>query len=70
MSASDGKYGGNHGHTSAHHGAPPPPEPRTPMWLPALGALLFLLTGLAYGLSSWSSSDTPDASAPADAGAG
>jgi hypothetical protein len=25
---------------------PPPDEPRTPMWLPALGAALFLLVGI------------------------
>jgi hypothetical protein len=52
-------------------------EPKTPMWLPALGAVLFLTVGLVWGLSSPSrgnsgntgDSATPAGSAAADAGA-
>jgi hypothetical protein len=43
MSASEGNHVG--------HGPPPPPEPKTPMWLPAVGAALFLTVGLVWGLS-------------------
>lgn len=55
MSASEGNQADSHAddHAEAHdHGPPPPPEPKTPMWLPALGALLFLSAGLAWALSS------------------
>ena len=31
------------------------PEPKTPMWLPALGATLFLLAGIWW---AWTSSST------------
>ena len=34
------------GSTHGHDGPPLPPEPQTPMWLPALGAVLFLSAGL------------------------
>ena len=34
-------------------------EPKTPMWLPALGAVLFLLAGLWWGISSSSSPEQP-----------
>ncbi len=49
-------------------------EPKTPMWLPALGAVLFLTAGLVWGLSSpkaETSGDSamPAATAAADAGA-
>ncbi len=27
---------------------PPPDEPKTPMWLPALGAALFLIVGIWF----------------------
>lgn len=30
----------------------PLPEPHTPMWLPAVGALLFLMVGLFWALST------------------
>ena len=41
-----------HGNASDHHHAPPAlPEPKTPMWLPALGAVLFLIVGLIWGLT-------------------
>lgn len=65
-----------HGNASDHHShePAPPPEPKTPMWLPALGAVLFLMVGLIWGLmpSSPSESDSPSGSATdttADAGA-
>lgn len=55
MSSSDG----NHEHSDAaadvhgtDHGPPPPPEPHTPMWLPAVGAVLFLTVGLLWALST------------------
>lgn len=60
MSASEGNHVG--------HGPPPPPEPKTPMWLPAVGAVLFLTVGLFYGLSSPSKdATTEDGAAPAAA---
>jgi hypothetical protein len=41
-----------HGNPSDHHHGPAaPPEPKTPMWLPALGAVLFLIVGLIWGLT-------------------
>ena len=55
MSASEGNQADSHAdeHAEAHdHGPPPPPEPKTPMWLPAVGALLFLSAGLAWALTS------------------
>lgn len=32
-----------------------PPEPKTPMWLPALGATLFLLAGVWWAWTTSSS---------------
>lgn len=63
------------GHTSgsdthAHgtsHGPLPPPEPKTPMWLTAVGIVLFLGVALMWGLSS--ASDAPQGTAPAASGA-
>jgi hypothetical protein len=51
--------------SEAHGNAAVPPEPKTPMWLPALGAVLFLLAGLLWGL--WPSGGKPlePAAAPA-----
>lgn len=74
MSGSAGNHGSSdgHGHGHAHdHGPPPPPEPKTPMWLTAVGAVLFLLVGLIWGLapSSEDASKTPEAAPAADAGA-
>lgn len=45
--------GAPHGNSNDHHshGPTPPPEPKTPMWLPALGAVLFLTVGLLWALS-------------------
>jgi hypothetical protein len=51
MSATDGNHADSHA-DDASHGPPPPPEPQTPLWLPALGAFLFLIVGLAWALSS------------------
>ncbi len=58
MSASEGNQADSHGDDAHaedghdHHGPPPPPEPHTPMWLPAVGALLFLTVGLLWALST------------------
>ncbi|HEY8075777.1 MAG TPA: hypothetical protein VIF62_16740 [Labilithrix sp.] len=40
-------------------------EPRTPMWLPALGAVLFLTVGLIWGLGSSKTDSTQDSAKPA-----
>ena len=61
MSASEGNH--------AAHGPPPPPEPKTPMWLPAVGAVLFLTVGLVWGLSGPSKDATADSAAAASASA-
>ena len=37
---------GSHGHDE------PLPEPKTPMWLPALGAVLFLTAGIWWALQA------------------
>ena len=64
-----------HGNPSDHHSheTPAPPEPKTPMWLPALGAVLFLMAGLIWGLTPSSTpeagSASGDTNAAADAGA-
>ena len=45
----------SHGAADAHahaHAVPALSEPHTPMWLPAVGALLFLTVGLAWALST------------------
>ena len=55
MSASDGNQANSHAEDAAEahdHGPPPPAEPHTPMWLPAVGALLFLSAGLAWALTT------------------
>lgn len=47
-------------------------EPKTPMWLPAVGAVLFLVAGLLWGLSDASSDAAKEpgaAGAAVDAGA-
>jgi hypothetical protein len=51
-----------------------PPEPKTPMWLPALGAALFLTVGLFLSMMPSEHEATPEGNAPsgtaaADAGA-
>jgi hypothetical protein len=52
---------------------PPPDEPKTPMWLPALGAALLLLLGIWWAIRAGDTTprDTGDkAASGADAGAG
>lgn len=44
-------------------------EPKTPMWLPAVGAVLFLTVALLWGLSSPSKDATSTPPEAADAGA-
>jgi hypothetical protein len=36
------------------------PEPKTPMWLPALGATLFLLAGIWWAWSSSAAANAAD----------
>jgi hypothetical protein len=60
MSASEGNYDGSHAHEP-----PPPPEPKTPMWLPAVGAVLFLVVGLIWGLGSSETTTGADVVLPA-----
>ena len=55
MSASEGNHVG--------HGPPPPPEPKTPMWLPAVGAVLFLTVGLFWGFTGPSKDATSEGNA-------
>ncbi|MEA2750669.1 MAG: hypothetical protein QOI41_4812 [Myxococcales bacterium] len=65
MSASEGNQADSHAddHAEAQdHGPPTPPEPNTPMWLPAVGALLFLTAGLAWALTT-PPAETADTSA-------
>jgi len=55
MSASEGNQADSHADEHdehAHHGPPALPEPNTPMWLPAVGALLFLTVGLLWALTT------------------
>lgn len=53
-----------HGNPSDHNHTPAPlPEPKTPMWLPALGAVLFLAVGFIWGLLPDSK---PEPGAPPD----
>ena len=55
---------------SAPHASPPPAEPKTPMWLTALGALLFALVGVYWIATPSSDSNPPEAAAAAaDSGA-
>lgn len=68
MSDAHGNSSDSHG-----HGPPPPPEPQTPLWLTAVGAVLFLtvalIWGLAPGADAAASSPASTAAATADAGA-
>ena len=54
------EHGVSQVHADDHetHGPPPPPEPKTPMWLTALGAVLFLVAGLWLAVSSSGSAAT------------
>ncbi len=63
MSGTHGNSGDN------HHGPAAPPEPKTPMWLPALGVFLFLVAGLMWGLSASDSAEGAPGGTAADAGA-
>lgn len=63
MSASEGNH-------DSSHGPEAPPEPKTPMWLPAVGGVLFLVVGLLWALSTPTKEPQPSkAPAAADAGA-
>jgi hypothetical protein len=53
-----------HGNPSDHN-PPAPPEPKTPLWLTAVGAVLFLTAGLIWGLMP----DAKDAAGAAGGGA-
>lgn len=59
--------------SEAHGNATDPNEPKTPLWLTALGGVLFLAAGLAWALRTptpdpGDASAHPAASAAADAG--
>lgn len=58
-----------HGHGTAHGHSPTPDpdEPKTPMWLPAVGAVVFLAAGLLWALCPSGSADAggADGGAPA-----
>lgn len=64
MSETHGTSGGHHAHES-----PAGAEPKTPMWLPALGAILFLTVGLLWSIMPSSTPDADAARADGDAGA-
>ncbi len=57
----------DHGH-DGHHVPPLLPEPKTPMWLPALGGVIFVLAGALFVAMPRTATATPQ-EAPADAGA-
>ena len=61
MSTSEGNHGASE-HAAEAHAPPALPEPQTPMWLPAVGALLFLTVGLVWAIGA-----EPSASANAPA---
>lgn len=59
--------------SETHGNATDPNEPKTPMWLTALGGVLFLIAGLAWALRTPApevdpNAANPAASAAADAG--
>jgi hypothetical protein len=59
--------------SESHGNATDPNEPKTPMWLTALGGVLFLLAGLMWALRTPTAENPnaapPAGSAAADAGA-
>lgn len=60
MSASDGNLGHSHASHGAHaHGPAPLPEPKTPLWLTAVGIVLFLVVGLWWAFRSSGPSSVP-----------
>ncbi len=60
-----------HGNASDPHGHATPAlaEPHTPLWFTALGAVLFLVAGLFWGLRSTDKADAAAAPAAAATGA-
>lgn len=58
-----------HGNPSDHHHTPALPEPKTPMWLPALGLVLFLTAGFIWGLTPSSKHEAGSPAGAADHGA-
>lgn len=57
--------------SETHGNASDPNEPKTPMWLTALGGVLFLLAGLFWALrtpADAANGESPAGSAAADAG--
>ncbi|MFO0735220.1 MAG: hypothetical protein U0270_05045 [Labilithrix sp.] len=59
--------------SESHGNATDPNEPKTPLWLTALGGVLFLLAGLVWALRPTTTDGvngaSPAGSAAADAGA-
>ena len=59
--------------SETHGNATDPTEPKTPLWLTALGGVLFLVAGLAWALhtpaAELNADGKPAATAGADAGA-
>ncbi len=49
------------------HGSPPDDEPKTPMWLPALGAALFVSVALWWAVTPSAPPIAPDDAASASA---
>ncbi len=56
-------------HSASHDGHAPPPldEPKSPMWLPALGAALFIAVGLWWAVTPSPPPPPPDDTEPAAA---
>ena len=54
-------------HSASHDGHAPPPldEPKSPMWLPALGAALFIAVGLWWAVTPSPPPPPPDEAEPA-----
>jgi hypothetical protein len=51
--------------SESHGNATDPNEPKTPMWLTALGGVLFLLAGLFWALRTPDAPDAAKGGAPA-----
>jgi hypothetical protein len=56
-------------HAGSHASPPTPPEPETPLWLTALGAVLFALVGVWWLATPSAATADASGSAAADAGA-